>query len=122
LAIKNIQEEAARVKELENKATIQTSKPKEKDLANKIREVNSQAGNVCCKFGSLAWDGAIETVAKSVEAGGACGCYTSGSRIHSKNRLVQELSKADQAKAENGFTDSLNDGAKNDGPIVPKFQ
>jgi hypothetical protein len=33
--------------------------------------------------------------------------------------LVQEPSKADQAKAENGFTDSLNDGAKNDDPIVP---
>jgi hypothetical protein len=33
----------------------------------------------------------------------------------------KNLSKADQAKAENGFTDSLNDGAKNDGPIVPNF-
>jgi hypothetical protein len=42
----------------------------------------------------------------------ACGCYTSGSRIHSKTDWYKNLSKTDQAKAENGFTDSLNDGAK----------
>jgi ABC-type Zn2+ transport system substrate-binding protein/surface adhesin len=56
---------------LENKAINSTSKPKAKDL-NKIREeVKIQTGNVCCKFWEFSLDGAIETVAKSVEAGGS---------------------------------------------------
>jgi hypothetical protein len=62
--LKNIQEEAARVK-VENKATkSKLQNQKAKDLVNKIREVKIHKPGMFAAR-EFSWDGAIETVAKA---------------------------------------------------------
>jgi hypothetical protein len=86
-------------------------------LANKIRG-KVQAGNVCCKFGS--WDGAIETVAKVVEAVVSLRCYQKREEYIQKQIGIRN-SKADKPKLKNSFKNRY-DGAKITAQLYLQFQ
>lgn len=85
LSIKSIEESIAR--EIKNKTS---NKTKAKKLANQIRQVKIHRPGIfsAATPASLAWDGAIELVAKSVEAGGTLADAINQGVEYIKNRLV----------------------------------
>ena len=105
LAIKNIKEDIDRKK---NKTS--TSK-KSKELANKIRQIKIHKPGIFSSAtpASLVWDGAVEIVAKSVEAGGTITeAIQKGIEHIKKSKWYKQLSKEQQQEAEKTFNESIN--------------
>jgi hypothetical protein len=112
LAMENIVEEVQRVSK---KPTIQSNAKKAKDLANKIRrgKINKPDIFMSATPASLVWDGAIEVVAKSIEAGGSVAdSIQKGIDYIKKSDWYKKLSDSDKKRAEKGLEDHVRQDTK----------
>ncbi len=99
LALKNIQEDIAR----KNKATPKSKSQQAKEIANKIRKakINKPGIFSAATPGSLAWDGAIEVIAKTIEGGGTVAdAVNKGIEYIRKSKWYQSLADEQKSEAE----------------------
>lgn len=81
-----------------------------KELANKIRSLKIHRPNTlsAASPATIAWDGAIELVAKTIEKGGTIvEAIEKGLNHIRKTKWYQNLSNSDKAKEEKAFSESL---------------
>jgi hypothetical protein len=112
LAMENIVEEVQRTSK---KPTPQSNAKKAKDLANKIRrgKINKPDIFMSATPASLVWDGAIEIVAKSIEAGGSIAdSVQKGIDYIKKSDWYKNLNDSDKKRAEKGLHDHIFENTK----------
>lgn len=105
LAIKNIEEAIAR--EIKNKVSNRTKANK---VANQIRKAKISKPNVFMSAtpASLAWDGAVELVAKTIEAGGSIAdAVNKGVEFIKNTDWYKNATKDTQKEAVDSFTEQM---------------
>jgi hypothetical protein len=115
-AFENVQEEVSREK---------SKKPKQKakDLANKIREIkiHKPSSFSAATPASLAWDLGVETVAKTVEAGGSIvEAIQNGLEKIKNTKWYESLSEEQKNNAANDFNESFSQDKKGNIKAVGK--
>ena len=99
LAIRNIEEDIARKK----KGAPKTKSQQAKEIANKIRKAKIHKPGIFSSAtpGSLAWDGAVEVIAKTIESGGTVAdAINKGIEYIRKSKWYQSLADEQKSEAE----------------------
>ena len=108
--------EMKKIQEIKPESTI---KEKSKQIADNVRKlkINSSVKEAMPKLNSrptapfeIAWDGAVETVAKTIEAGGKVAqAIQDGIKHLQSTEWYKELSKEGKVKAEESFTNNFKE-------------
>lgn len=113
LSIKNIQEDIQRKKVASQKVSSKTEKAKK--LANKIRQAKIHKPQIFSSAtpASLVWDGAIEIIAKSIEAGGTLtDALQKGIEHIRASKWYKNLNPEKQNEAQKALRDHIEESTK----------